>query len=254
MARRGAPVAGGCGPLVRTREHRQEPRLRPLRRSAKPDVLRRRRGVAGHDGGRPGDEGRDPHVRREGRDRVLLLVVRRPHGLERGRLRAAAALPAVAARSLGHAVAVSPLGAAFVHPRLARSGVRPFGASRRRDRRADRIRAARVGHARQEDGPEDPAQGGRCSGAARVAVDRVQDRRPPRRASAVQPRRREHPSSCPGSRETSRRRSSRSWGQKAPGFRRSGSHRIRTAPSPSPYDPRSRLPTGSRPRGRQGLP
>ena len=28
----------------------------------------------------------------------------------------------------------------------------------------------------------------------------------------------------------------------------------RTAPSPSPYDPRSRLPTGSRPRGRQGLP
>ena len=47
------------------------------------------RGVAGDDRRREGDARRDPHLRREGRDDVLLLVLGRPHRIQRGRLRAA---------------------------------------------------------------------------------------------------------------------------------------------------------------------
>ena len=46
---------------------------------AQPDVLRGRGGVAVDDRGREGDERRDPHLRRQGGDDVLLLVLRRPH-------------------------------------------------------------------------------------------------------------------------------------------------------------------------------
>ena len=138
-----AAGAGRRGALVRAREHRQEPRLRPLRRPAQPDVLRRRGGVAGDDRGRQGDEGRDPHLRRQGRDDVLLLVVRRAHRLERGRLRARAALSPVPPRPVGCRLALPPLGAALVHRGVARRGVRALGSRRRRRRRPDRLRDAR---------------------------------------------------------------------------------------------------------------
>ena len=105
LARRGAAGPGGRRALVRARELRQEPRLRPLRRPAQPDVLRRRGGVAGDDGCGEGDEAADPDLRRQGRDRVLLLVLGRPDGVEPGRLRRHAAVSPVPRRPVGHALA-----------------------------------------------------------------------------------------------------------------------------------------------------
>ena len=86
-------------------------------------------------------------------------------------------------RPMGLALALPPLAPALVHGGLARAGVRPLGARRRRPGRADGLRPAGLGHAREEDGREHPAQGRRREGPPRPALDRVQDRRPARRAA-----------------------------------------------------------------------
>ena len=249
----GVAGAGRSRALVRARKPRQEPRLRPLRRSTEPDVLRRRGGDSGDDCGGAGDEGPGRHLRREGRDGLLLLLVGRPDRVERGRLRARAALPAVASRSLGLALALPPLGAARVHSGLAGAGLRPLGAGRRRPGRADGVRTSRVGDAGEEDGREHPPQGRRRAGAAGAALDRFQDRRPAGRApsgarrrgrSGRRLRRCARRGSTPA-REARRQRRVAALGE--------GRSRTTKAPSPSPSAPRRPRHTGSRRMGSRGL-
>ena len=252
VARRGAPGPGGRRPLLRAREHRQEPRLRPLLRPAQPGVLRRRGGVAGDDRGREGDEGRDPHLRRQGRDDVLLLVLRRPHGLERGRLRDRHALPPGPRRSLGHALAVPPLGArSFTAASLAQA----FGLSAP----VVDVEVVPTASGRPASVTLVKKTGARVLLAAAdvrarlgLALDGVPARRPARRPPAAPRCRRERRSSSPASPATSTARCSRSSARAAPGFRRSRSCPRRTAPSPSRCGRRPPRPTGSRPTARSG--
>ena len=213
-------------------------------------------GVAGHDGGGPGDEGRDPHVRRQGRDGVLLLVVGRSHGIERGRLRARAArtcnrattpgtrsrrttagsrAPSRQPRSLRHSALSAPVVDVEVVPTA--SG-----------------RPASVTLVKKT-GADDPAQGGRCARAARPALDRASRSASSASRALRAATARERPSSSsglardvhgPAAREARRERRLAAVGQ--------GRRPTRTAPSPSPSARRSPPPTGSPPKARQARP
>ena len=183
MAGGGAPGPGRRRALVRAREHRQEQALRPLLRHAQPGVLRRRGRGAHDDSGRQGDAAaRSSRYARQGRDDVLLLVLRRAHRVERGRLRGRSAVPAGARRPLGHALAVSPLGATVVHRGDARPGVRPLGPRRRRRRSSRPRRAARSrSRSSRRRRASAPATRRRRAGHARPSLDGVPARRPSRR-------------------------------------------------------------------------
>ena len=150
------------------------------------------------------------------------------------RLRARAPLPAVARGPVGHAVALPPLEAALVHAGVARAGVRPLGARRRRPGRAHSLRPAGFRHAREAAGGEHPAQGGGRARTARrcarppssIGVLRVARRRPRPRAGLC------------GRRHRASRAMSTTAAREARGERHVASVRSlapsATAPSPSP--------------------
>ena len=84
--RRGAEGAGGRRALVRARRAQDRRAVRPLRRHAQPGLRRRRGREAVDDRRRRRDRGPGRALRGQGRDDVLLLDLRRAHGVDRGRL------------------------------------------------------------------------------------------------------------------------------------------------------------------------
>ena len=212
LAGRRAAGPGRRRPLVRAREHRQEPALRPLLRHAQPGVLRRR--------GASRPRRRPPSRRRRARSSPTAARWRRrsttrPRAAARPRARdvfgVERPLSPGRRRPLGHALAVPPLGAARRSP--PRRSRQAFGLSAPVVDvvgRSDRLGPARLGHARQEDRRPGAARrpptcgrgsasGRRRSGSA-CSASAGRRSRPPRASR----------SSSPASRATSSRRCSRS--------------------------------------------
>ena len=252
MARCRAPGAGRRGSLLRAREPRQEPRLRSLRRPAQPDVLRRRGRVAGDDRSRQGDDGRDPHLRRQGRDDVLLLVLGWSHRVERGRLRARAAVSPVPFRPVGHgspyhswpprSFTATTLAAAFG---LSAPVVDVVVVPTASGRPASVTLIKKTGEKILLKAADVRARLGLRSTAFKLGVLRVG--RPPATSPAGKP------VVVSGSRATSRRRCSRSSSPTAAGFPPSRWRPMETACSPSRCARGSRRRTGSLPTARLAL-
>ena len=168
------------------REPRRRAELRPLLRRPEPALLRRERGVAGHDPRGRRDTGPGLELRRgAGRD-VLLLVERRKDAERARRVRPGSPVPPLRGRPVGRDVAEPPLGDACARRPAARAPARPAG---RGDRRLIRSgRAGRTGGPPRHDragGDERAAPLGRPqptrAQVARVHARRAADRPPGRR-------------------------------------------------------------------------
>ncbi len=144
LAGRGAEGAGRRRALVCARGA-QERRVRRLRRHAQPGVRGHRRREADDERRRRRDRRPGAALRGQGRDHVLLLDLRRTHGVDRRRLgaRGAGPLPRRRARPVRHRVAAPHLGAVPVHGREADLDVQGPGQAARRSRDAQPIAAGR---------------------------------------------------------------------------------------------------------------
>ena len=236
---RGAEGPGRRGAVVRAREHRQEPRLRPLRGRAQPGLLRRRGRAPRDDGGGAGDPRRGAQY--EGKVATTFYYSSSGGRTASSRTSSVSTYPYLQARrrSVGRGLAAPPLATEARYRRRARAA-----------RSGSRLTAVDVvvvptpsGRPRivtlvTETGDVRGAARGRRPRAARAALHRVQDRRPPDRAPPPAPVSRDAVTSRE-SPATSTTPSSRSSVPAGPGLQAAKVAPQPTARSPSPSDPKA---------------